>query len=83
MSVLLIDSVFRTDKNYYPQVFLEEYKYVVKEKRFLSILLTIKNFFLILIEKILIKKNSHEENSDKAKSYEENSDKDKFWWKKY
>ena len=37
--VILIDSVYRTDKIYYPQVFLEECKYVVKEKRCLSILL--------------------------------------------
>ena len=28
--VILIDSVFRTDKNYYPEVFLEECKHVVK-----------------------------------------------------
>ena len=41
LSVILIDSVFRTDKNYYPQVFLEECRYVVKEKWFLNILLTI------------------------------------------
>ena len=33
LSVILIDSIFRTDKNYYPQVFLEECKYVVKEKK--------------------------------------------------
>ena len=38
--VVLNDYVFRTGKNYYPQVFLEEYKYIVKEKRFLSMLLT-------------------------------------------
>ena len=31
LSVILIDSVFRTSKSYYPQVFLEEYKYIVKE----------------------------------------------------
>ena len=31
LSVILIDSVFRTGKNYYPQVFVEECKYVVKE----------------------------------------------------
>ena len=31
--VILVDSVFRTGKNYYPQVFLEEWKYVVKEKK--------------------------------------------------
>ena len=33
LSVILIDSVFRTGKNYYPQVFLDECKYVVKEKK--------------------------------------------------
>ena len=33
LSVILIDSIFRTGKNYYPQVFLEECKYVVKEKK--------------------------------------------------
>ena len=29
----MIDSVFRTSGNYYPQVFLEECKYVVKERK--------------------------------------------------
>ena len=33
LSVILIDSVFRTGKNYYPQVFLEECKHVVKRKK--------------------------------------------------
>ena len=32
MSAILVDSVYRNDKNYYPQVFLEKYKYVVKKK---------------------------------------------------
>ena len=32
LSVILIDFVFRTGKNYYPQVFLEERKDVVKKK---------------------------------------------------
>ena len=41
LTVILIHSVFRTDKIYYSQVFLEECKYVVKERRFLSKLLTI------------------------------------------
>ena len=36
LSVILIDSVYRTAKNYYPQVFLEECKYVVKEKKMLE-----------------------------------------------
>ena len=29
----MIDSVFTTGKNYYPQVFLEECKHVVKERK--------------------------------------------------
>ena len=33
LSVILIDSIFRTGKNHYPQVFLEGCKYVVKEKK--------------------------------------------------
>ena len=37
LSVILIDSVFRTGKNYYRQVFLEECNYVAKEKKCLSI----------------------------------------------
>ena len=32
LSITLIDFVFRTGKRYYAQVFLEECKYVVKEK---------------------------------------------------
>ena len=33
LSVILIASVYRKGKNYYPQVFLEKCKYVVKEKK--------------------------------------------------
>ena len=33
LPVTLTDSVYKKDKNYYPQVFLEECKYVVKEKK--------------------------------------------------
>ena len=32
-SVILINSVFRTDKSYYPEMFLEECKYDIKEKK--------------------------------------------------
>ena len=31
--VILINSVFRTGNNYYPQVFFKECKYVIKEKK--------------------------------------------------
>ena len=52
----LIDSAFTTVKNYL--VFLEECKYVVKEKRCLSTLETKKKTLMkkMLINKILIKK---------------------------
>ena len=33
LSVILIDFVFRAGSNYYPQVFLDKCKYVVKEKK--------------------------------------------------
>ena len=33
LAVVLIDSVFRTGKNYCPQVFLEECKCIVKKKK--------------------------------------------------
>ena len=32
-SVILTDSAFRTSKSYYPQVFLEEGKYIIEEKK--------------------------------------------------
>ena len=33
LSIILIDSLFNMGKNYYPQVFLEEYKCIIKDKR--------------------------------------------------
>ena len=33
LSVILINSIFGTGKNYYPQVVLEEYRYAFKEKK--------------------------------------------------
>ena len=51
LSVTLINFVFRTGKNYYPQVFLEECKYVVKEKKVPKILMK-----KILMKKIPMKK---------------------------
>ena len=36
LSVILIDSIFRTGKNYYPEVFSEELKYIVKENKILD-----------------------------------------------
>ena len=64
LSVILIDSVFKTGKHYYPQVLLEECKYVVKEKK----------TFKYIIEDIEISSGSDRENSDDKGSDEKNSD---------
>ena len=58
--MILIDSVFRTRKNYYPQVFLEE----CKEKK-------IPKYIIDVIE---IYSDADKENSDEENSSEENSD---------
>ena len=55
----MIDSVFRTGKNCYPQVFLNECKYIVKEKK---------------ISKFIFDDTELSSDSDKEKSDEENSD---------
>ena len=57
-------SVFRTGKNYYSQVFLEECKYVVKEKKMPK----------YIIDDIEISSDSDRENSDKENSNEEKYD---------
>ena len=62
LSVILLDSGFRTGKNYSPQVFLEECKYVVKEKKIPK----------YIIDNIEISSDSDEENSDEENFYEEN-----------
>ena len=64
LSVILIDSVFRTGKNYYPQVFLEECKYVVKEEKIPK----------YIIQDIEVSSDSERENSDEENSDEKNSD---------
>ena len=50
----MIDSVFRAGKNYYPQVFLEKCKYVVKEKKMSE----------YVIDGIEISSDSDEKNTD-------------------
>ena len=67
-SVILIDSVFRTGKNYYPQVFLEECKYFVKGKKMPE----------YITGDIEISADSYREDSDEESSNEENSDEENF-----
>ena len=54
-NIILIDLVYKKDKNYYPEVFLEECKYVVKEK---------KNSKFIIDNIEVSPDDSDEENSD-------------------
>ena len=61
----LVDSVFTTDRNYYSQVLLKEFKYVVKEKK----------IPMYINDDIEIFSDSNIENFDKE-TYEENSDKE-------
>ena len=68
LSVILNTSVFRTGKNYYPQVFLKECKYVVKEKRMHE----------YITDDIEIYSDSDREDSDEEISNEENSDEENF-----
>ena len=61
-SVVLNECIFETGKNYYLQVFFEECKYVLEEKKVSK----------YIIENIEI--SSNEENSDRENSNDENSD---------
>ena len=56
LSVILIDSVFKMSKNYYPQVFLEECKYIAKERK-------VKKF--IYIDLVISPEKFDEKDSDK------------------
>ena len=64
----MINSVFRTGKNYYPQVLLEEFEYAVKEK----------NMPKYITNNIEISSDSDREDSDREDSDEENSDEVNF-----
>ena len=57
--VILMDSIYRLDKNYYPQVFLEEDKYTFGEKG-------IPEFHTDNIEFFSDEKNFKKENSDEG-----------------
>ena len=94
--MILIDSVFRTGKNFYPQVFLQECKCVVKEKKIPKYIIDNieifsdseegnsdeDNYDEEILEQIQIKKNSDEEDSSEEDSSEENSDEKKIYYQK-
>ena len=64
--LFISSSVFKTGKHFYLQVLLDECKYTIQEKKFLSMLSIIEKFLLILMEKTLKKKilMKKEENFD-------------------
>ena len=68
LSVILIDSVFRTGKSSYPQVFFEEWKFVVTEKKIPK----------HIIDDVELSCDSDKEHSDIENSREENSCKENF-----
>ena len=61
----LIDSVFRKGKNYYPQVFVEECKYVVKGKKMPEYITANIEVFSDTDRDISDEEISNEEKSDK------------------
>ena len=69
LSVVLINSVFRTGKSYYHQVFLEECKYIVKK---MPIEISSDSDREISDEENSNEENSKEEISNEKKFYEEN-----------
>ena len=62
LSIILLDFLFRTGKNYYTEIFSDECKYVFKEKK-------IPNY---IIDNIEILSGSYRENSDEEDSDREN-----------
>ena len=66
----MTDSVFRTRKNYYPQVFLQECKFVVKEKKMSQYIIEDTE----ISSDVCDKEDSDKENSDDEISNGENSD---------
>ena len=68
LSVTLLDSVYRKDNKYYPQVFLEECQYIVKQKKIYDRI--IEDVEISSDEEDLLEKFQMDKNSD----YEENSE---------
>ena len=76
----MIDSVFRIGKNYYPEVFLEEFKYLVKEKKMLEYITFIMTHLLrhAYYDIDISSDDSNEKDSDEENSNQENKIKNSF-----
>ena len=66
----MLDSNFKANKNYYPQVFLKEYQYVIKEKKSHNYITDDVEISSDSDEEIL-EKIQMEKNSDYEKNYDE------------
>ena len=66
----MLDSNFKTDKNYYPQVFLKECQYVIKEKKGHNYITDDVEISSDSDEEIL-EKIQMEKNSDYEENYDE------------
>ena len=66
----MLDSNFKTDKSYYPQVFLKECQYVIKEKKSHNYITDDVEISSDSDEEIL-EKIQMEKNSDYEKNYDE------------
>ena len=64
LPVILIDFVFSTSKNYYHQAFLEECKYVVKEKMMSKYIIDDITISCEFDREDFLDENSNEEISD-------------------
>ena len=88
LSVILIDSVFRTGKYYYPQVYLEECKFVINQKKYSYLYYWWCRIFFWFCWRNSVRKNS---DGKKLwlwrkfwwKSFDKILDEEKFWWRKF
>ena len=68
LSIILIDAIFRTGNNYYLQVFLEEFRYIVKEKKMPEVITDDIEIFSDNFDR----EDSNEENFDEENYSERN-----------
>ena len=55
LSVILLDSIFRVGKKYYPQILLEECKYAVKNKNIINAIDEELNLMILIIMSLMNK----------------------------
>ena len=57
LGVISLDSTLKKDENYYPRVFLQECKYIVKKEKVIRSITKDKEFFLVILMKNRLKLN--------------------------